>query len=132
MSKVILTKNQVEMIENHRNSFETLMQKRYWSNCPTSIDDLSVEDVLSAFFDGYEIEKKWYDAEDALKLQGDVGHLLLKSNRSSWVESKESSYPLYFQLQEDYKVSVGFTLDQMKLVRNYLNHKIEYLEKASQ
>ena len=47
------------MIENHRENFKALMSKRYRENVPTRIDALSYREVLSAFFDGYEVEEKF-------------------------------------------------------------------------
>ena len=45
------------MIENHRGSFERLMSKRYMKNCPTYIDELTIQQVVDAYFGGYEAEE---------------------------------------------------------------------------
>lgn len=55
--KVKLTQEQAWMIENHRGSFERLMRKRYMKNCPTYIDELTTQQVVDAYFGGYEVEE---------------------------------------------------------------------------
>lgn len=55
--KVKLTQEQAWMIENHRGSFERLMRKHHTKNCPTYIDELTTQQVVDAYFGGYEIEE---------------------------------------------------------------------------
>src|SRR5699024_348071 len=57
MEKVKLTQEQAWMIENHRGAFESLMRKHHMKNCPTYIDELTTQQVVDAYFGGYEVEE---------------------------------------------------------------------------
>src|SRR5699024_10941610 len=57
MEKVKLTQEQAWMIENHRGAFESLMRKHHMKNCPTYIDELTIQQVVDAYFGGYEVEE---------------------------------------------------------------------------
>src|SRR5699024_5104777 len=56
MGKVKLTQEQAWMIENHRGAFESLMRKHHMKNCPTYIDELTTQQVVDAYFDGYKVD----------------------------------------------------------------------------
>src|SRR5699024_574998 len=56
MEKVKLTQEQAWMIENHRGAFESLMRKHHMKNCPTYIDELTTQQVVDAYFDGYKVD----------------------------------------------------------------------------
>ena len=59
MEKVKLTREQAEMIKNHKEAkeFERLMQKHRMKGLPTHIDELTTQQVVDAYFDGYEVEE---------------------------------------------------------------------------
>src|SRR5699024_9487763 len=63
MEKVKLTQEQAWMIENHRGSFESLMRKHHMKNCATYIDELTTQQVVDAYFGGYEVEKTFEVAD---------------------------------------------------------------------
>src|SRR5699024_3239963 len=41
----------------HRGAFESLMRKHHMKNCATYIDELTTQQVVDAYFGGYEIEE---------------------------------------------------------------------------
>ena len=59
MSKVKLTEEQARMFENHKYAIKTLLEKRVCDNCPTSIDDMPIDDVVKAIVYGYEVEPEF-------------------------------------------------------------------------
>ncbi|RDW17613.1 hypothetical protein CWR48_13940 [Oceanobacillus arenosus] len=73
MKKVKVRASQAQMIENHRNAFETLMLKRMDENCGTVLDDVRVYDVARAFFIGYEVEPEFKVGDWVVYEQGNVG-----------------------------------------------------------
>lgn len=137
-NKIILTKNQAGMIENHRNNFEVLMEKRYLDNCPTSIDNLSLDEVVSAYFDGYDIKKEWYETKDELVFSDNFSsNIKFRCNFENWgiAKNKESSYsnPLIAVINEEYDdVYCSLSLNNMIKLRNYLTQKINFLNTDEQ
>ncbi|HAM79573.1 hypothetical protein [Ornithinibacillus bavariensis] len=85
LEKVKVTKEQAEMIENHRKHFETLMSKRITKHCPTVIDKMPVEDVVRAFIDGYEVEPEFKVGDWVVHRHGGIGYI--KRAISSVVET---------------------------------------------
>ncbi len=65
--KVKLTREQEFMFKNHKGAFETLMRKHHMENCPTVIDELTTQQVVDAYFDGYEVEET-FEVEDTVIL----------------------------------------------------------------
>src|SRR5699024_2384716 len=63
MEKVKLTQEQAWMIENHRGAFESLMRKHHMKGLPTYIDELTTQQVVDAYFGGYEVEKTFKVAD---------------------------------------------------------------------
>lgn len=63
MSKIKLTQEQARMFENHKYAVKTLLQKRVCDNCPTSIDDVPIDDVVKAIVYGYEVEPEYEEGD---------------------------------------------------------------------
>lgn len=72
MNKVILTQEQARMFENHKNAVKTLLQKRVCDNCPTSIDSLTIDDVVKAIAYGYEVEPEFNVGDWVVHSNGNV------------------------------------------------------------
>lgn len=82
-------------------------------------------------------QEKWYDSKDTLTLTcgEDLGFkdvLEVQANYESWEYSKKNNIKdlLYIDITEDQGDNSGTSLDieDMKKLRDYLTHKIEYLE----
>lgn len=131
-NKIILTKNQAGMIENHRNNFEVLMEKRYLDNCPTSIDNLSLDEVVSAYFDGYDVKKEWYETKDELVFSDNFSsNIKFRCNFENWniAKNKGCSNPLIAVINEESDdIACSLSLENMIILRNYLNQKIDFLK----
>src|SRR5699024_11601166 len=58
MGKVKLTQEQAEMIKKHReaDNLEMLLRKHRMSGCLTYIDELTTQQVVDAYFDGYKVD----------------------------------------------------------------------------
>ena len=58
MEKVKLTQEQAEMIKKHReaDNLEMLLRKHRMSGCLTYIDELTTQQVVDAYFDGYKVD----------------------------------------------------------------------------
>ena len=63
MNKVKLTQEQARMFENHKYAVEELLKKRVCDNCPTSIDDMPIDDVVKAIAYGYEVEPEYEEGD---------------------------------------------------------------------
>ena len=57
MEKVQLNEKQIKMFKNHENNVKDLFFKYTCKNCPTYIDDLTLEEVLQCILGNYELEK---------------------------------------------------------------------------
>lgn len=84
-----------------------------------------------------EQKVEWFDTSDELVIECtelDDSRIEIECNYKSWslVKSDIEKYEHMLLLEVcegDYKKStVGVTLEQMKLLRDYLNHKIDYIE----
>src|SRR5699024_8454985 len=58
MDKVKLTREQAEMIKNHKeaDNLEMLLRKHRMLGCLTYIDELTTQQVVDAYFDGYKVD----------------------------------------------------------------------------
>lgn len=70
--RVKLTREQEIMFKNHEGAFETLMRKHRIENCPTVIDDLTTQQVVDAYFDGYEVEDTFDIGDFVIDTSGEV------------------------------------------------------------
>ena len=84
MEKVKLTQEQAQMIENHRGSFERLMSKRYMKNCPTYIDELTIQQVVDAYFGGYEVEETFRVGDWVVCEDGYIGQIEFINEIEKW------------------------------------------------
>lgn len=74
---------------------------------------------------------KWYEGYDGLEINGFWDDTFEISGNNPWEASKrfDEDYPLYIAITNNSNVSVGmpFTFEEMVKIRDYLNHKIDYL-----
>lgn len=83
-----------------------------------------------------EIKKsEWMNGNDPMKFKVGISNLtfLIKCNQTSWRGLKEkevaSERPFYLSMGLGVDLeSAGFTIEQAKQLRDYLNQKIDYLE----
>src|SRR5699024_7802523 len=73
MEKVKLTQEQAWMIENHGGAIERLMRKHHMKNCPTYIDELTTQQVVDAYFGGYEVEETFKVGDWVVRTK-ELGH----------------------------------------------------------
>ncbi len=85
MSKVILTQEQARMFENHKDAVKTLLQKRVCDNCPTSIDDIPIDDVVKAIVYGYEVEPEFKVGDWVVTKSGHIGEIEFINKVEGWV-----------------------------------------------
>lgn len=78
-------------------------------------------------------KEEWHETKDKLEIKdpdSDKRFLVLESNKDTWYDSKEVNDPLYIELHnynKDYWMSMS--LNEMVQLRDYLSHKIAYLNK---
>ena len=80
---------------------------------------------------------EWFDTKDELVIECTEfmnDRIEIECNYENWsvvkTDIEKFKYPMMVEVYEndDTSLSVGLTLNQMKLLRDYLNHKIEYIE----
>ena len=89
------------------------------------------EEVLNLKESGCDEKLEWYETEDKIKIEdsdSNERYLTLEANRGAWVDVKEDNDPLYLELHNyDKDFWMNLTLDSMIQLRDYLTHKIDYL-----
>jgi len=118
MGKVKLTKCQAFMISNHKNHLESLITKRYNANCATSVDDLSFDDILSAYFGGYEVEEEFKVGDWVVCEDGYIGEIEFINEIKKWANIGDS---------KDTKkqgVCMATTYDLIDIVRHATSEEI--------
>lgn len=90
------------------------------------------EEVLS-IKESKSNKEEWYETKGKLEIKdpdSDKRYLILESNQDTWYDSKEVNNPLYIELHNyDKDYWMNMTLIEMVQLRDYLTHKIDYLNK---
>ncbi len=89
------------------------------------------EEVLNLKESECDEKLEWYETDDRIKIEdsnSNERYLTLEANRDTWVKAKEEIDPLYLEMHNyDKDFWMSLTLDSMIQLRDYLSHKIDYL-----
>jgi len=118
------------LLNEEENDNMTTVSKEYKDNLQEKIDALQRE------LDSLKVEKQWYDSVDRLTLHNGDERIEVECNYTSWKRIKENLHGEdilmldVYEGTEEYSASActSITLDQMIQLRDYLTHKIEYLQ----
>ena len=107
-----------------------IVSQEYKDNLQEKIDALQRE------LDALQVNQDWYDTPDTLILRNGIERIEVECNYNSWYIvknglSKDDVLVIdVYEGENDYSTSActSITLEQMIELRDYLNHKIEYLQ----
>lgn len=105
MEKVKLTVKQAEMIKNHEGHLRDLMFKWRAKGCSTFIDDLTAEQVLDAYFDGYEVEPEykigdWVTIVSKNSKEGEIFELIGKRDEGVYLLKMAPASNMLWHVEE--------------------------------
>ena len=93
-------------------------------------------DALQRELDSLKVKKEWCNTQDTLILRNGIERIEVECNQSTWYKAKNepSSEDILFldiyesENSESMTACTAITLEQMIQLRDYLTHKIEYLQ----
>ena len=84
--KVRVTREQAEMIKKHKeaDNLERLLWKHRMLGCITCIDELTTQQVVDAYFDGYKVEPEFETGEWVVCEDGYIGQIEFINEIEKW------------------------------------------------
>ena len=120
------------LLNEEENDNMKTVSKEYKDSLQEKIDALQRE------LDSLKVKEEWYDTKDSIIFKNDDEKIVFGADYADWKFTKDNSikeYVLFIDVCDNIDgygnentASTSISLEQMIQLRDYLTHKIEYLQ----